>query len=263
MSDDTFHEDTFEPIETEEPIDDKVEEPTEPQEPVETPEAPEEELKDVDNPKSYKHFQKIAEQRLQENARERLLREQAEAKLKEYEERLAKPEIPKAVLTQPTKPVKPQNFNDVEALTDPSSASWSWRIANEQYKEDMIEYQANVLNNVSTKFEQTEKEKQQAQHYQAHKQHWMGELVKAGGTPDEAANAYAEYIKGGTVTGENILALWRIKQGTFKPKPSVKTKEKFEPPLPPGVESGGEHEPLKSPDDKFNANLVLNNKYIL
>jgi len=247
ITDENYNEATFELIEVETP-EIPVSELQEPEKTVETTETPEPVVTPEDKnlqTEGYRNLQRIAEQRKVETYKEQQARIRAELRAEEAERKLQEFTKPKEEVLEPPKP--PQD------PTDPTQVI--------QYLQEKVEYQDKVLGKVTSTVQNEQQMRQAIQEGQAHKQHWLGEIVKAGASIEDANKAYESFIKQETVTGENLYTLYLIKEGKYQPAP-VKKKVIENAPTPPGI-TGSENEPLKTPDDEFNSQLRQTNKYKL
>jgi len=224
---------------------------------TEVPETQEPEIPEgVDNPKSYKHFQKIAEERKLEIEKERQARELAEARIREYEE---KSKVSQEVLKPPVKPERPADYNPSD-IYDVNSSTFKYEVAYRQYLEDKDAYRDSEVNKVSTTIQQQQEKERLAQYWQAHRTEWTTKfLAIPGATPEKAARAYDDFINGDSATPENLYTLSLLRHGEYTPKPKAEKKDKINTILPPGVTSGGDAESLKSPDDMFSESIKTTN----
>lgn len=258
-----FESDTeTEQVQPNEEVDPKLAEPnTEEEVPVETStettNEPQEEVEDdlegVDNPKSYKHFQAIAEKRLVETTQEKMLREQKERELEEVRkelERLKNPPQEEPQIQKPVKPQKPSDYNKVDALTEPDSPSFKWREANEEYLEKLAEYNADIVSQTTERFNRERQLQLQSEAAAKAKAKAIGEIQQVINDPIEAEKAFQWATSEESLTPKVIAEFyqWKKTQGNIKPKTQPK---KPATPLPPGVSQGG-GEAEVTPDDAFN-----------
>lgn len=241
------------PIQTEEDLAEPTPEPEKESE----EDQPEEdvELRDVDNPKSYKHFQSLYNKTEKELREEREAKIRLEERLKALEEKASQPEQPKEepkVEHPGQPPQKPADYNKYEAATDPDSASFKYREALEEYNQKLIQYQAERLERLNKTFEQEQQEKQQREKFAQQKAFALSEFQKAGADPEEAQKAFEWVASGQSGSWDNLLKYYRYVNST----PTTNKKEiierrgqrKDEYVLPAGAVPS-EPEPAENKDD--------------
>lgn len=236
------------------------------------PEIPVEEISNsipegVDNPKSYKHFQQIAEKRLVETTQERILREQAEAKAKMLEEELNNiKNTPQPKIVKPQPPQKPTNYNPSDAINDPDSDSWKYREAKEQFDDEFLKYQDNFMSSIAEQRRLEDEQQQQAVNLAKLKADAISKLQLEGGLAPEEAIECFNWATTPDSTNPKIIAEFFKWQKTQKP---VNTKvnnfnERIERrnqnPLPPGVGISSESPSKDTPDDAFNKQFNKKNQ---
>ncbi len=162
----------------------------------------------------------------------------------------------------PPKPTKPANYNPVEAVTDPQSDSFKYRVAQEEYQERLSETVA--------KREQARIEREQnelAQRQLAERRIAASEATKRvlvsqyGFSEAEAVDFLSTMDNPETFKAENLVRLYRSikpkKDGGTRTPPNRLGKEV----LPPSLLSmGGANEPTLSEEDAFNLGLLRNRR---
>ena len=106
-----------------------------------------------EDPAQFQYWQSQADKKTQEA--DALRKELDELKSKASTPSQPAPEVPaKQIVEKPTKPVKPADFDNSEALTDPNSKSAKYLADRERYLDNMTEYlmeQENVRSEISEK----------------------------------------------------------------------------------------------------------------
>ena len=275
VSEENFNQEVFEPIEehvitevkSENPsveVEQPKVEPPEPVQEIDYSQLTDEQLTKlgVDVPKSFKHFQSLAEQRKSEIERYRQQAEAAEAKVREFESQKPKEEVQQPQeLIMPVKPQRPDDY-DPSDIYDKNSSTYKYEQALRDYRDQKETYQDSMLQKVASTIKEQQDREAQTAYVQAHRQKWVGDfLSQPGATPERAAKAYEKFIKGGTATADNIWKLFLISEGENIPQAPVKKNGEIPSGiLPPGVTNGGINEPLKSPDDMFNESIKTDNR---
>lgn len=210
-----------------------------------------------------------------------------EEKVRPQQKPEPEPEAPKA-------PERPGDYNEAEAYSDPTSASWRYRVQNEDYRFRMAEFRAEQAERRAQKLEQTiqqraqqtEEEQRQAQLAQDA----YARALQAGLQPQQAQQAAQDFVRFVTqpqVSQDDLWALYQLKtrQQQQLPQPLQTMQQlgripngtelmqqpvqmNFQPnaqqrspalqyPVP-SVAHGGASVPLRSPDDQlFDALLAV------
>jgi hypothetical protein len=182
----------------------------------------EDELKDVDNPKSYKHFQRIAEQRLQETQSEREQRIRLEEKvnyLEQQQKPVEKVEDFKPPV-RPQKPVRPNDYDPTEAVTNLSSASAKYDRALQEYFENVADYQL-AMSEFNTKsveskikrIDEFENQTKEQQRFNQNKAKALADFQRAGGTPQESQEAFELLSSPESMKPEFLLGYFKYLKG--------------------------------------------------
>ena len=140
----------------------------------------------------------------------------------------AQPE-PEKFPEPPQKPNKPNSFSREEAYTDSRSESARYLDAVEEWRDDMQEYKdlrhQYDLAVVTEKMQETEQQRhaeiQRQQHYAQQRQQLaqVNNLVqsKYGLNPDESKQFIQDMSSNQSLTMDNLVQLWRMKQGQGAP----------------------------------------------
>lgn len=151
-------------------------------------------LRDTDNPKSYKYFQSV---RTKEKNR-------YETKLKELEEKLntvQKPEVKPEVKLEPPKvppkPIRPKDYDETEAITNPESLSGQFLMQDREYKDAVIErllYDNDQLKSFKGQIETERTTQLKSQEELAKQAYWLGQIQQVGGVDmNEAKEIWETY----------------------------------------------------------------------
>lgn len=256
------HDTLFEPVETSEnlsnesgqTLDPKIVSPAKVEEvPVETSSDNVEELPKGDKPKSEfdpNHFQKIADQRLTELTKIKLEKEKMEAELNQLKN--PAPE-PRKILT---KPIRPKDYNDLDALTEGTS-SWQYKQDKEAYAEQQIEIIEELKSTLAKEKEQIARMNQVAQA----KANALGLYTAQGKSIEEANKIYdwtAKLFTEEGFTPERVIRLYELENGSPSATNQLKStqmdqrNEKSKMVIPPGV-IPTETQKKTDPDEQFNA----------
>ena len=172
---------------------------------------------------------------------------------------------------KPTRPTKPTNYDATEAVMDADSDSYKYRIAMEDFRDGMIDYQEQREAVAIQQLEAKEQEiqKQQAQ-YQAEqsKNAMLGQLVNDYGyTPEKAQEFVSYYSSPDSITLENLVNLDKLRSAPSQQEVAIRQKaqsmasrsEMSKVPTPAGVVSG-QPEPQYSEEDLFNMGLMASKR---
>ena len=129
----------------------------------------------------------------------------------------------------PARPVKPRNFSREEAYSDPNSESAryldeteDWRDNMEEYKDLKHQYDMAIIQERMNKEQEARVQEIQRQQYQAQQMEQIeqvGNLVqnKYGLSDDETVSFIREMSSDESLTMDNLVQLWRMKQGQGAP----------------------------------------------
>lgn len=118
--------------------------------------------------------------------------------------------------TQPEKPLeppqKPDSYNEVEAYSNPESASFKYRQQKEEYKDKLL---STTLNQLKTLEQRQQEEKRQMEEEHARQQglrQFRAQVVQQGLADEEFAEFF-EFINGGAKPDELVKAYQLIRKG--------------------------------------------------
>lgn len=246
LTDDNFHENTFEPVEIEPAPSPEV--PT-PEVPVETSTK---ETPTKTNDDEVKKFQSIADVRLAETVKERTLREQAEAKAMELQkqlEALKNPPKPEETLTEPTEFVLPADYDEFEAISNANSIHAQNKKLYDKSVADRLAYQAKIIKLMQTETKQQQLQREKQEQDAAMKADMLGKLTAATGNEKEAEEIF-NWLLSKQPQPEDFVKFYRADQN----KPQTQTKETLAMPPNLGAISGGA-ERAKNADDAFGESI--------
>jgi len=167
-------------------------------------------------------------------------------------------------LQKPLRPQKPGSYNEVDAFNDPDSESFKFRIAKDQYQDQMLDYYENIEEH-RTKQMQTQQQQQMVEHQQqtayTHAQNQWG----------FDANEAAEFVRWAenpqNITLDALGRLFRLAKAPSQQESQVETKvrqmdqqkERLQAPQTTTVQPG-KSAPTMSDEDSFNAGLLSNRR---
>ena len=172
---------------------------------------------------------------------------------------------------KPERPAKPVNYDSSEAYMDVDSASYKYREAVDNYRDEMIDYSEQAEQFRVREMEARENQIRQAQQqYEAQKQSdgMRNELMgKYGYTPDKAQEFMQYYSSPDSLTLDNLVRLDKMRSAPSQAE--VEQRQKAEmmkqkqntlnTPPPAGVVSA-QSEPQINEEDAFNLGLMRNRR---
>jgi len=172
---------------------------------------------------------------------------------------------------KPERPAKPVNYDSSEAYMDVDSASYKYREAMDNYRDEMIDYSEQAEQFRLREMEARENQIRQAQQqYEAQKQSdgMRNELMgKYGYTPDKAQEFMQYYSSPESLTLDNLVRLDKMRSAPSQAE--VEQRQKAEmmkqkqntlsTPPPAGVVSA-QSEPQINEEDAFNLGLMRNRR---
>jgi len=225
----------------------------------------------VDDPNSYKFFQSKYDQAVSEKAKmqEQLdlqnqqiqyLMQQGQSNAVNQQAQLStgqqqmESQVPQQL---PQKPIKPVDFDPIDAQTDPQSASAQYLQAHEAYREASFEAMQSQLQYQSQLLEQERirvREETQEQSYRH-------ELAQTHGlTPEEVDDFFRVMNDPNTMTMPNMVQLYRLQKGGQQAQVHQRTMPQRAtipvPPLPQSTASAAPREPVRSDVDTIVDDLV-------
>lgn len=90
---------------------------------------------------------------------------------------------------KPVKPVRPQGYDDMDAYQDAESESFKYRVAQEQYRDKMIDYTQTENESLKNNIQQAQMQQQRNVQVQQLKQH----LVQSRGYTEQQANDFVTW----------------------------------------------------------------------
>lgn len=186
-------------------------------------------LRDTDNPKSYKYFQSV---RTKEKNR-------YEARLKELEGRLNTVQQPQEVKTEqrleppkmPPKPIRPKDYDETEAITNPESASGIFLKQDREYKDaaiDLLVYKNEQLESFKRQIEVEKAEQLKSKEVLARQSYELGLLQEVGASDINEAREIQESFstpKDDREFAKDLLEFHRWKKGQKTPQTQQKIEQ--------------------------------------
>jgi len=205
-----------------------------------------------ENPSRFEYWQsKFGKEQAE---RERIERELSEIREQVQTFQTVKPKEQEPELRMPEEPIVPREYDPTDAVTDVQSSSYKYDQAYKKYLSEMVKYQNVVLTKQTQAFESERKQREQSEYMSKAKAHWMGEFVKAGAEPDEAAKIFEFASSADSTNPANIVKYFRI-LNNIKQKGTTTAKkgELSNVPMPP---TGGKHEDKPDPSKQFLSDLL-------
>ena len=169
---------------------------------------------------------------------------------------------PEPEVVLPSRPSKPEDYNYEEAISDPSSQSFKYRVALEEYNEKLGEYVAYKdarEREEATKAEQIAKQYAMMQQKTQQQQEFLDStynhlLTTRNFSPDEAKLFISEMADDSAITLDNLIGYWRWMKGQ-QHQPRVQPKSLNMP--YPAINGGGRsnNQPQANPDAQFSQML--------
>jgi len=169
---------------------------------------------------------------------------------------------PEPEVVLPSRPSKPEDYNYEEAISDPSSQSFKYRVALEEYNEKLGEYVAYKdarEREEATKAEQIAKQYAMMQQKTQQQQEFLDStynhlLTTRNFSPDEAKLFINEMADDSAITLDNLIGYWRWMKGQ-QHQPRVQPKSLNMP--YPAINGGGRsnNQPQANPDAQFSQML--------
>jgi hypothetical protein len=130
--------------------------------------------------------------------------------------------VSSSVPKMPEKPVKPENYDDVSAHQDPTSESFKYRRSVEKYRDDMLQYYADVETHRQRQEQQMmerETKMQEMRQMAVGLQTWS--MTNHGLSQADAIDFVSFASDDANVTPEALLKLWKLERGkqTQPPEP--------------------------------------------
>tara|TARA_R110002074_G_scaffold24853_3_gene73988 strand:+ start:6160 stop:7074 length:915 start_codon:yes stop_codon:yes gene_type:complete len=176
-------------------------------------------------------------------------------------------ELPK----KPTRPTKPTNYDATESVMDAESDSYKHRVAMEDFRDGMIDYQEQreivAMNQLQAK-EAEVAERQSQYKAEQSKNTMLGQLTGEYGYTPEKAQSFVEYYSSpDSITLDNLVNLDKFRNSPSQQEVATRQKaqtmasrsEQMKVPTPAGIASG-KAEPNYSDEDLFNLSLMTNKR---
>ena len=172
---------------------------------------------------------------------------------------------------RPQRPAKPNSYDANEAVMDSDSESYKYRVAMDDYREGIVDYQEAM--EVSRYNAIKAQEQQQAQQRMAYERQQaevgMAEQLQNqyGYSPEKASEFMKYYSTPESITLENLVSLDRLRQAPSQQEVATKQKvqamqnsqKRMQVPTPTAVQTG-QATPNYSDEDLFNLGLMANNR---
>lgn len=172
---------------------------------------------------------------------------------------------------RPQRPTKPNSYDANEAVMDSDSESYKYRMAMDDYREGIVDYQEAM--EVSRYNAIKAQEQQQAQQRMAYERQQaevgMAEQLQNqyGYSPEKASEFMKYYSTPESITLENLVSLDRLRQAPSQQEVATKQKvqamqnsqKRMQVPTPTAVQTG-QAQPNYSDEDLFNLGLMANNR---
>jgi len=168
---------------------------------------------------------------------------------------------------KPTRPTKPTNYDATESVMDADSDSYKYRLAMEDFRDGMIDYQeqreAVAMNQLQAK-EAEIAERQNAYQAEQNKNAMLGQLTaEYGYTPEKAQDFVEYYSSPESITLDNLVNLDKLRSAPSQQEVATRQKaqtmasrsEMAKVPTPAGIASG-KAEPQYTDEDYFNMGLM-------
>lgn len=172
---------------------------------------------------------------------------------------------------RPQRPAKPNSYDANEAVMDSDSESYKYRVAMDDYREGIVDYQEAM--EVSRYNAMKAQEQQVAQQRMAYERQQaevgMAEQLQNqyGYSPEKASEFMKYYSTPESITLENLVSLDRLRQAPSQQEVATQQKvqamqnsqKRMQVPTPTAVQTG-QATPNYSDEDLFNLGLMANNR---
>lgn len=152
---------------------------------------------------------------------------------------------------KPERPVRPQNYDPIDATSDPSSASWRYREQLEEYMEGMGDYLGTVEENAMRRAQAIAEQQAQQMRAATIRQ----QLSNGYGMTEDEINDFWQIMDDpNMVTVENLVKFYRSLKGT--PAQPMRRQSKIPvPPVPPSTRTGKTQD-TRSPEDRIMDDMI-------
>lgn len=172
---------------------------------------------------------------------------------------------------RPQRPTKPNSYDANEAVMDSDSESYKYRVAMDDYREGIVDYQEAM--EVSRYNAMKAQEQQVAQQRMAYERQQaevgMAEQLQNqyGYSPEKASEFMKYYSTPESITLDNLVSLDRLRQAPSQQEVATQQKvqamqnsqKRMQVPTPTAVQTG-QAQPNYSDEDLFNLGLMANNR---
>ena len=172
---------------------------------------------------------------------------------------------------RPQRPTKPNSYDANEAVMDSDSESYKYRMAMDDYREGIVDYQEAM--EVSRYNAMKAQEQQVAQQRMAYERQQaevgMAEQLQNqyGYSPEKASEFMKYYSTPESITLDNLVSLDRLRQAPSQQEVATQQKvqamqnsqKRMQVPTPTAVQTG-QAQPNYSDEDLFNLGLMANNR---
>lgn len=178
---------------------------------------------------------------------------------------------PEPSLKQPEKPTKPNNYDALDAYSDPSSESFQYRESVDSYRDSMLEYSNAENQSLRQSIEQERAVQQQRETEQNLKQ----QLVSQYEMKNDEVDKFVQYMSSPeSMTLGNLVTLWNaqnnvVSADTPPPAPTVpdpkvgemqRQREKLAIPQPVSVVPGSGENADRSAEDSVMDDMISDHK---
>ena len=167
-------------------------------------------------------------------------------------------------LEKPQRPEKPHSYNEVDAYNDPESDSFKYRMSNDQWRDNMLQW-----------YEDVDVARQQHQQAVAREQQKVNMIqnahntaISAYGLSVDQANEFVQWAQNpSNITLDSLVKLYQMKnapspqqmQAQAKTQEMKTQQERLKVPRPTTVQNG-QSAPVQTEEDSFNAALLANGR---
>ncbi len=163
-------------------------------------------------------------------------------------------------LKKPTRPQKPSSYNEVDAFNDPDSESFKFRVAKDQYQDQMLDFYENVE---EARAHQMQMQQQQYMVQQQQQSAYTHAQNQWGMDPNEARDFVQWAENPQNITLDSLGRLYRLAKAPSKQQSVVETKvremdqqkQRLQAP-PTTTVQPGKSAPTLSDEDVFNQGLL-------
>jgi len=206
--------------------------------------------------KSIQHFQSIADQRLVEKTRVEHELELERNRIAMLQQELEAAKNPKQVmpeLVRPIRPVKPADYNRLDGMSDPTSESYKWESAMEDYRTQKEDYQ-DAIQARQEQLQQSKANMEAAAQKAARAKSDMISMimVETGGDPKKAEEIYDFWVNNqDSRNPRNLVKAFEAIKGGNGNGGKKHTEPDKRDALPPGIGAGENEDLTDDPNVAF------------